>query len=121
MHIQISRTFVCGADDCTGDAERQIEIHDESTVRELLAVLLALGFLQTSSTNPCLVAKGDRDLALVVPGDNEVIELLPLSSSLLPYLSESKVHFSFDLTREQERLYGEYRRKKLFGSNSRIE
>lgn len=115
MQLILQRDFVCAADDQTNDSMLALDVPDCITLQEFLTQVLGIGYLQYSSSHRCLVVKSGEAMALVVPEEKEAIYISDRNSLLTDNLAGSEVDFSFSLSREEERLYGEYRRKKLFG------
>ena len=89
-----------------------------ATIREVLLAAIDLEFLQTSSSNRFMVVSGERDLALVVPQERELIPIEKLDDQLARHTLGLRVHFSFNLSRAQEAMYGEYRRRNVMGATS---
>lgn len=113
MHLSLSRDFVCAADDNVNDSELTMDVSDQATLRSFLTQVFSIDSLQYSSSHMCLAVKSGLDLALIVPGDREVIYLVSSESPLSDIIVDNKVKFTFSLSREQQKRYGEYRRSKL--------
>lgn len=116
MHILITRDIVCSADDQGPyPTELLIDVQPETSLREVLDEIIGRSFLQYSSSHMCFAARADRDLALLVPADRVILEVESLGGKSAQTLAGGRLHLSHQLTRDQDRMYGEYRRKRLWG------
>ena len=116
MRIHITRDVVCSADDQGPyPTELLMEVRPETPLREVLGEVIERSFLQYSSSHMCFVARADRDLALLVPADRVILDVENLAGRSAQDLVDGRIHLSHHLTRDQDRMYGEHRRRRLWG------